>query len=37
MDMTPQTAWLLAISAVVIVGVIAFFVGRSSAGTKGRI
>ncbi|WP_454457736.1 YhcB family protein [Thauera phenylacetica] len=35
--MTPQTAWLLAISAVVIVGVIAFFVGRSSAGTKGRI
>lgn len=37
MDMTPQTAWLLAISAVVIVGVVAFFVGRSSAGTKGRI
>ena len=37
MDVTPQTAWLLAISAVVIVGVIAFFVGRSSAGTKGRI
>lgn len=37
MDMTPQTAWLLAISAVVIVGVIAFFIGRSSAGTKGRI
>ncbi|MBV2264628.1 MAG: YhcB family protein [Thauera sp.] len=35
--MTPQTAWLLAISAVVIVGVIAFFVGRSTAGTKGRI
>lgn len=37
MDMTPQTAWLLAISAVVIVGVIAFFVGRSTAGTKARI
>ena len=35
--LTPQTVWL-AISAVVIVGVIAtFFVGRSSAGTKGRI
>lgn len=37
MDMTPQTAWLLAISAVVLVGVIAFFVGRSSAGTRARI
>ena len=37
MDMTPQTAWLIAISAVVIVGVVAFFIGRSSAGTKDRI
>ena len=37
MDMTPQTAWLIAISAVVIVGVVAFFVGRSTAGTKARI
>ena len=37
MDMTPQTAWLLAISAVVIVGVVAFFVGRGTAGTKARI
>ena len=37
MDMTPQTAWLIAISAVVIVGVVAFFIGRSTAGTKGRI
>lgn len=37
MDMTPQTAWLLAISAVVIVGVVAFFIGRRSAGTKARI
>ncbi|MER2553204.1 MAG: DUF1043 family protein, partial [Thauera sp.] len=35
--MTPQTAWLLAISAVVIVGVVAFFVGRGTAGTKARI
>ena len=37
MDMTPQTAWLIAISAVVIVGVVAFFIGRSTAGTKDRI
>ena len=37
MDMTPQTAWLIAISAVVIVGVVAFFIGRSTAGTRGRI
>jgi uncharacterized membrane-anchored protein YhcB (DUF1043 family) len=37
MDMTPQTAWLIAISAVVLVGVVAFFIGRSTAGTKGRI
>ena len=37
MDMTPQTAWLIAISAVVIVGVVAFFIGRSTAGTKERI
>lgn len=37
MDMTPQTAWLIAISAVVIVGVVAFFIGRSTAGTKARI
>lgn len=37
MDMTPQTAWLIAISAVVLVGVAAFFIGRSTAGTKGRI
>lgn len=37
MDMTPQTAWLVAISAVVIVGVVAFFIGRSTAGTKARI
>ena len=35
--MTPQTAWLIAISAVVIVGVVAFFIGRSTAGTKDRI
>ena len=37
MDMTPQTAWLIAISAVVIVGVVAFFIGRGTAGTKDRI
>lgn len=37
MDMTPQTAWLIAISAVVLVGVVAFFIGRSTAGTKARI
>lgn len=37
MDMTPQTAWLIAISAVVIAGVVAFFIGRSTAGTKARI
>ncbi|MGD9872061.1 MAG: DUF1043 family protein [Thauera sp.] len=37
MNITPQTAWLLAISAVVIVGIIAFFVGRKTAGTKDRI
>ena len=37
MDMTPQTAWLIAISAVVIVGIVAFFIGRKSAGTKERI
>lgn len=37
MDMTPQTAWLIAISAVVLVGVVAFFIGRSTAGTKSRI
>lgn len=32
MDMTPQTAWLIAAAAVVVVGVLAFFVGRRSAG-----
>lgn len=37
MDMTPQTAWLVAIFAVVIVGVVAFFIGRGTAGTKARI
>lgn len=35
--MTPQTAWLIAISAVVLVGVVAFFIGRSTAGSKRRI
>ena len=37
MELTPQTAWLIAISAVVIVGIIAFFIGRKTAGTRERI
>lgn len=38
MDMTPQTAWLIAILAAVLVGVAAFFIGRSSAsGSRTRV
>lgn len=32
MEMTPQTAWLIGILAVVLVGVAAFFIGRSTGG-----